>query len=195
MLSENKNQAWIMTVTLLVMILTAGCINNNKGDNVSTDDINNHIIIPLYKAMEIEVSGRWISVPVADKYILIDPGSDRNTILKQIASELSSAYFNGLKIEIQNVNADTSDNGGGIIRINLAEMENYNGPGSVKAYNSWYDFFQGSAGGTNTTMTLRESFLQRTYKGEWFDSVQFMYMGEPFPESDHVQLSGIITRY
>jgi hypothetical protein len=196
MLSGKKKQVWIGTITLLIIVFSAGCRNSNNPDHVSTVDINRYTIIPLYKAMEIEVSGKWITVPVADRYIRLDQDSDINTILNNIASELSTKYFNGLKIEIQNIDRDDGENdGGGMIRINLAEMENFTGPGSVKAYNSWYDFFQGSAGGINTTITLRESFLQRTFKGEWIDSVQFMYMGEPFPESDHVQLSGIITRY
>ncbi|MCA1757772.1 MAG: hypothetical protein LC649_09980 [Bacteroidales bacterium] len=182
-----------MTIALLIIVVSAGCKSSNNADHVSDEDINKYLILPLYNAMEIEVSGEWKTVPVADSYIRLDPESDRNTILNHIASELSSGYFNDLKIEILHQDGENGEDG--MIKINLAEMDSYTGPGSVKAYNSWYDFFQGSAGGTNTTITLRESFLQRTYKGEWIEAVQFMYMGEPFPESDHVHLSGIITRY
>jgi hypothetical protein len=195
MLSGRKNQVSIITITLMIIVLSAACKSRNTSAPPSAEEINKSIIIPLYRSMEIEVSGRWISVPVADKYILLDPKYDRITMLNHIAAELSSSYFNGLKIEIGNIENNDSKGGGGMISINLAEAADYSGPGSVRPYHSWYDFFQGSAGGTNTSIILRESFLQRTYKGEWFDSVQFSYMGEPFPESDHVQLSGIITRY
>lgn len=205
MLKGRNTQVWIITIALLIITLAAGCRSSNNTDPASIEvisksedinkheDINKYIVIPLYNALEIEVSGEWKTVHIADSYIQLDPESDRDTILKHIASELSSRYFNDLKIEIMDQAGENGD--AGMIRINLAEMESYTGPGSVKAYSSWYDFFQGSAGGTNTTTTLKESFLQRTYKGEWIESIRFMYMGEPFPESDHVNLSGIITRY
>ena len=118
MLSGRKNQVSIITITLMIIVLSAACKSRNTSAPPSAEEINKSIIIPLYRSMEIEVSGRWISVPVADRYILLDPEYDRITILNQIAAELSSSYFNGLKIKIVKIEKVDGEGRGGMIRIN-----------------------------------------------------------------------------
>jgi hypothetical protein len=53
---------------------------------------------------------------------------------------------------------------------------------------SWYQYFQGSTGGTWTSKILTSNFLQKRYKGDWIDKLRFHYQGEEFEEWDHIWL-------
>ncbi|NLM92507.1 MAG: hypothetical protein GX168_06160, partial [Bacteroidales bacterium] len=57
----------------------------------------------------------------------------------------------------------------------------------------WYDYFQGSMGGMNTSIVLRESFLQPDYDGVWIDAVAFYYQGDPIGAWDHLLLEGLLA--
>jgi hypothetical protein len=107
--------------------------------------------------------------------------------LDYLAGLISQSEFRGLPIEISDIeNRDDLD----IIRINLKEIGDFKSP-------SWrYGYFQGSCGGQITSHTLKESFLQRDYKGEWIDGVEFHYEGRPMADGDwdHVCLGGLIMR-
>ncbi|MCX6320370.1 MAG: hypothetical protein NTX93_00985 [Bacteroidia bacterium] len=81
-----------------------------------------------------------------------------------------------------------------ILKINLKENPGFIMPDSLGHYRTWYDFFQGSMGGEQTTIILIESTLQKQYKGEWVDAVEFYYQNEKIGEWDHTFLSGIIKR-
>ncbi len=109
-----------------------------------------------------------------------------------LLDSLSSICFNGLDIELMNINTDSS--GIKTIRIDLREDKSYTGPGTTEPYFSWYDFFQGSTGGQSTTISLINTILQRNYEGEWPDALEVYYMGEPVGNMDHINLSGIILR-
>jgi hypothetical protein len=112
--------------------------------------------------------------------------------VQHLADTLSVHYFNGL--EIQLLALDTLNESGNILTINLVEHPNYQGPGSLSPYKSWYDYFQGSAGGGNTTIVLKESFLQRDYEGQWIDGIIFYYQGKEMQDLDHVNLHGLLLR-
>lgn len=61
--------------------------------------------------------------------------------------------------------------------------------------NTWYGmYFQGSTGGGMTTIALTQTFLQKGYKGEWIDGVQFYLNGEPLVDQDHTALGGTMYR-
>ncbi|MGC9472053.1 MAG: hypothetical protein ACP5D1_10960 [Bacteroidales bacterium] len=132
------------------------------------------------------------TVPVPDRTITVDSSMTLEKMIRAMADSLSVYYFNGLSIELAGL--DTIPEAGPVARIDLREKEGYRGPGSLPSYHSWYDFFQGSAGGTSTTITLRESFLQPGYEGPWINGVIFLYQGEPIGEWDHIQLQGLIRR-
>ncbi len=56
-------------------------------------------------------------------------------------------------------------------------------------------YFQGSCGGTCTTIMLVQTFLQKGYDGTWLDGVEFYYEGEPISDEwDHIRLSGVKLR-
>lgn len=54
-------------------------------------------------------------------------------------------------------------------------------------------FFQGSAGGLTTYYMLAATFLQPQLDPPLVDGLILLYNGEEFPETDHVNLRGIVT--
>jgi hypothetical protein len=131
-------------------------------------------------------------VPVIDHLIPINKNDELEVKLVSILDTLSHSYFNDLALVL--IKIDTSSRFK-IAHINLRENPDYNGPGSLGFYQSWYDFFQGSSGGQHTSIILEENVLQRLYKGAWIDAVVFYYQGEEIGEMDHLDLSGQINRY
>ncbi len=107
--------------------------------------------------------------------------------LRVLAESVSRYQFQGLPVRLLEVEALE---GRRIAVINLGEAEKVTDP-----RRSWkMGFFQGSTGGQVTTVTLRDSFLQRGYPGRWVDGVVFYYQERPIGEWDHVSLSGVLFR-
>jgi hypothetical protein len=77
---------------------------------------------------------------------------------------------------------------GDILVLDLVDGEGASG------VESWYNAFQGSAGGAATQGFLAATFLQPAYRGDWYDGVRFILNGEPMSEMDHVNLSGAFLR-
>ena len=50
---------------------------------------------------------------------------------------------------------------------------------------SWYPFFQGSSGADSTLNSIKETLLQREYKGDWIDGIRITYNGS-YTELDHI---------
>jgi hypothetical protein len=121
-----------------------------------------------------------------DYYLRIPKNISLEEKLKYYADRLSKIRFRGNPIEILSI-----DNHGSklIGIINLREPED------KKSYFWRTGYFQGSSGGTMTTYTLIFSFLQRYYKGEWVDGVEFYYEGKPITNKwDHINLDGVKMR-
>lgn len=98
--------------------------------------------------------------------------------LNKIAISLSNKKFNSMKIEVKEVKNN-------IAYINLKDS----------GKNEWVqEWFQGSYGGLVTYTALTESFLQRSYKGDWIKGVVFTYNNKPIEEYNHVNLTGTIYR-
>lgn len=105
--------------------------------------------------------------------------------LTTLANELSVKAFQGLPITI--VKIDTS-NGSNKAIINLEEVGN-------NPSISWSKFyFQGSSGGITTSKTLIETFTQRSYTGDWVDSIEFQYKGVEIEYDHAADLKGTIKR-
>jgi hypothetical protein len=94
--------------------------------------------------------------------------------LTELSKAVSEKNFDNLSIEVKSI--DTVD-GKKIATINLADTDN----------NKWLPKFQGSTGGSVTSNTLIENFLQSNNKSEtqWIDGVKFLYNNEAI-ESEHV---------
>jgi hypothetical protein len=139
--------------------------------------------LPIYgfdsEAMNIEVN---FYVKILKDEPLIDK-------LKILADKLSGFIFK-LPIEVLRIE---ERKGKKIAVINLREGEYP----SEYLQISWKGlYFQGSTGGYFTTITLRKTFLQDSYRDDWIDGVEFYYEGEPIKKGDwnHISLSGTINR-
>lgn len=130
---------------------------------------------------------------IIDFYILMPKDLSLKGKIDTIANKLSKERFslpiNLIKIE--------DKEGKKIAYINLMESkENQN----VKDYKklkgvTWKTlYFQGSLGSFKTSTTLKESFLQREYKGEWIDGVKFLYNNEEINFEHVSNLKDIICR-
>lgn len=94
--------------------------------------------------------------------------------LKKLAEVVSEKKFDKLTIEVKSI--DTVNNKK-VATINLADTSTL----------KWVPKFQGSTGGTVTSNTLIENFLQSNNqsKGGWIDGVKFLYNNQPI-EYEHV---------
>lgn len=121
-----------------------------------------------------------ITVPVDQEEKI----KDVQEVLEAMAEEISKQVFEGLPIEIEGIeNID----GKKIAVINLVENENLD--------IGWANnYLQGSTGAAITSLTLTETFLQKTYEGDWIDGIKILYQGEA-PEFDHMpELGQVIYR-
>ena len=148
-------------------------------------------MLPIYSGKEIFISesNETKVFPVIDDYISIRKDHSVELKLKILIDAVSSMQFNGLHIELQSLDSQ------GIAHLNMKENYNYSGPTSLPKFQSWFSYFQGSSGGLNTMITLKESILQKSYNNDWINGVIFYYQGKEFGEWDHVHLNGLIKRY
>ena len=148
----------------------------------------------LYSTKEVfdSVDGFDKMTPIVDHYISVPTNQDLFKKISILLDSVSAYNFNNLKIEPLGI--DENESNYKILKINLKENPGFKMPDSLGNYRTWYDFFQGSMGGGRTTIILIESTLQKQYKGEWVDAVEFYYQNEKIEESDHIFLSGIIKR-
>jgi hypothetical protein len=190
----NKKLIILCATIFSVIIITSGCSNSLKDENIkltkevssmkeknsalekSLEELkgeikikNKNSVYPIYSAnvntYEKEVHfGTYIAenLPLKDK-------------LDALAKALSEVYFSNLPIEVLEI---AEVDGKKVAVINLKEseenqkvMDNLEFKGQ-----SWSrSYFQGSAGGTMTSVGLSETFLQKDYDGQWVDGVKFLY--------------------
>lgn len=126
-------------------------------------------------------------------YISFPKDLELNEKLRKIGDKLSQYCFSGLPIELEYIK---DIEGKKIAVVNLKESDINEGL-NIKdriGYTWSGNYFQGSTGGALTYVKLVETFLQRDYKGEWIDGVEFLYEGSRI-DFEHVEgLSEIIYR-
>jgi hypothetical protein len=133
--------------------------------------------------------------PLTDLYVSFPSQLNQRQQLNRMADFLSRYKFCHLPIKVTNF----KDN---IATIDLSEHPWNQGkktPSSLPGCSgmSWRSqYFQGSTGGYDTTVTLARTFVQPEYKGQWIKGVQFSYQGQLIKEGnwDHINLDGLITR-
>ncbi|MFW2488503.1 hypothetical protein ACN077_07980 [Clostridium chromiireducens] len=103
--------------------------------------------------------------------------------LKALSKAVSEKKFDKLPIEIKSI--DTV-NGKKVATINLTDSSS----------SKWVPKFQGSTGGSVTSNTLIENFLQSNNKskGEWIDGVKFLYNNQPIEYEHASDLSTVQYR-
>lgn len=95
--------------------------------------------------------------------------------LDVLANALSQSSFNNLPISVIKIE---ETQGKRIAVINLMESKENQGVANASLFKgySWAQvYFQGSTGGSVTSTSLVETFLQREYDGDWIDGVRFLY--------------------
>lgn len=181
---------------LLFVVVFAGCQDQARHPDQ---------FIPIYDmdtATNKTIVGFYVFVP--DNWSI-------EKKLKHLANKLSHYQFGHIPIEIQNIEHRRE---GTIAIINLRESE-WNSKLRVQFLELWDEgkgkeadsllrrmhgptwfvgYFQGSTGGMRTTITLRDTFLQPGYRGDWIDGIVFLYENEPMNKWDHVFLGGVILR-
>ena len=124
-----------------------------------------------------------------DFYITMPKEDSLKSKLSTIAKTLSEVYFSNLPIEVLEIDDKK------IAIINLEERSEGSMKTTMQTSKSWATgFFQGSTGGTITTIRLVESFLQKDYKGEWIEGIRFLYKGQPVDFQHVPELSEVIYR-
>ena len=171
-------------ITLLMFLFSC---NTKKTASVSDE-------FALYSTKEVfdSAAGYDKMVPVVLRYISIPADQDLLKKAGILLDSVSACNFNNLKMDASGI--DINENHLKVLKVNLKENPGFKMPDSLGHYRSWYDFFQGSMGGGRTTIILTESTLQKQYKGEWVDAVEFYYQNEKIGDRDHIFLSGTIKR-
>jgi len=175
-----------ISIYLTLVISLLSCNSNN-----TTRDFNE---FALYSTKEVfdSVVGYNKMIPIIDRYISIPTNQNLIKTATILLDSVSANNFNNLKLEVSGIykNKDSLE----ILKVNLKENPGFKIPDSLGNYRSWYEYFQGSMGGEQTTIILIESTLQKQFKGKWVEAVEFYYQNEIIGEWDHVFLSGIFKR-
>jgi hypothetical protein len=157
---ESKSEALKGTVEEQVSVITT--LENNNADE-------RYNIIPAYTA-DVNSYERKIGF-----YIKVPNDMPLKEKLDNVSKILSEQYFNNLPIEVLRIE---ELDGKKIVVINLEESKENQGVTDFEKLTgrTWATgFFQGSTGGTITSTTLVETFLQRESKDVWVDGVKFLY--------------------
>ena len=123
----------------------------------------------------------------------ISPNLSVKNKLDALAKTLSEVYFDNLPIEVPEI---TEINGKKIAIINLKESEENQKISQRVQFKgkSWANnYFQGSTGGTMTSICLTETFLQKDYEGQWIDGVKFLYNNMKISDFQHVPSLGEVS--
>jgi hypothetical protein len=125
--------------------------------------------------------------PTIEFYVPIPETLSLLEKLKILTDKLSACRFSYLPVNVLRIK---NYQGRKVAVIDLRER----GPSYPASWRTHY--FQGSAGGAHTTLTLTRTLLQEDYQGEWIDGLEFYYEGKPISEADwdHISLSGTIWR-
>jgi hypothetical protein len=107
--------------------------------------------------------------PEINYYVKIPNGVPLKDRVQTLADKLSILRFSRLPIKLVSIK---DDQGKKTAIIDLREIKNSNNI-------TWRSrYFQGTAGGTDTTISLKNSFMQSGYEGPWIDEVEFRYNGQ-----------------
>jgi len=162
-------------------------------------DADNFEYFPLYTTKDITIDknekyNTGCAVAVIDTLIQLPKGLSIYDKLNIIAKNVSTRYFRSREIKILKIDSLAFPKTLHLELYDGFDFENPNIP-EMDKYNGWYSCFQGSSGGGFTEITLKENFLQKTYKGDWIDALVFYWQGEEMVAWDHINLAGSIKRY
>jgi hypothetical protein len=171
---------------ILAIMLISGCKSST-----ATKEIDE---LALFTTIEVfdSTSLSYKLIPSVERLISVPKNESIEKKIRTLLDSVSNNHFNSLKIEVLSFN-ETPEGKKSLV-VNLKENPGFIMPDSLGNYRNWYDFFQGSMRGEQTTIILIESVLQREFAGDWIDEVEFYYQNEKMGDWDHVFLSGKIDR-
>jgi hypothetical protein len=170
-----KSNAVLLIVLALLMGFGAAmgyCLKERKRFKQMITQIQNVNLQHVYQLHEFKlVSGLDEQGRKQELfYVKIEQALPLRLQLAVMAKALSRHCFSYLPIEVQGVQEYNDKK---VAIINLKEFEGFE-KGKSWSGASWaHGFFQGSAGGSSTSITLIESFLQRDNPMPWIDGVVF----------------------
>lgn len=181
---KNKYTPWIGLLITAVVTFGAGMLTENLYRTAKTA-----------KSLTVYGTDDQVTTVQTDFNVTFDSKLNQKQQLEKLSDLISRYKFCSLPIEVKSIN-------NGIAIVNLDEhpwINKGSTPASIPGCSgrSWrYGYFQGSAGGYATTVTLARTFVQPNYQGNWIKGVQFYYAGKPIQDGDwdHISLNGVITR-
>jgi len=187
MMKKMKITMKLTLLGILGLMLVSGCKSST-----ATKEIDE---LALFTTIEVfdSTSLSYKLIPSVERLISIPKKESLEKKISTLLDSVSHNNFHNLKIEVLSLKEPTE--GTKSLLVNLKENPGFIIPDSLGNYRNWYDFFQGSMRGEQTTIILIESLLQREFAGNWIDEVKFYYQNEEMGEWDHVFLSGTINRY
>jgi PBP1b-binding outer membrane lipoprotein LpoB len=184
---EKMNSTKLFTLLgIFMLMLVSGCKSNTASKEFDE--------LALFTTTEVfdSASLSYKLIPSVERLISIPKNESIEKKISTLIDSVSKNSFHNLKIEVLSINV--TPEGKKSLLVNLKENPGFIMPDSLGNYRNWYDFFQGSMRGEQTTIILIESLLQREFAGVWIDEVRFYYQNEEMGEWDHVFLSGVISR-
>lgn len=140
---------------------------------LSDEERKDYTVLPIYNA-NVYAFEKEISY-----YVYLPIQSTLEEKMNILAEKLSKYSFRNLPIDIKGM--EIIDNK----RIAVVNLQEHDQELNTIAWNTYY--FQGSTGGTMTSTTLIETFLQREYEGQWVDGVKILYNNTQTHEFIHVE--------
>lgn len=163
-----------LTFLILISLFLNSCFKNTK-------TVHNEEYLPIYSYEEIKKNDKLKYVTIIDTIILVKHDYSIIEKAELLAQFISSRYFDNLKINILSIDTIGKES---CLNIYLIENKKFD-PTKIP---SWYQYFQGTTGGSWTSNILISNFLQEQYKGDWIDEIRFYYQGEEIGEWDHIWL-------
>lgn len=186
MLKKMNITKQLMILSIQVLMLVSGCKSNTASKEY--DELALFTTIEVFDSTNLS----YKLIPSVERLLSIPKNESIEKKINTLLDSVSHNSFHNLKIEVLSINEITE--GKKSLVVNLKENPRFIIPDSLGNYRNWFDFFQGSMRGEQTTIILIESVLQREFAGDWIDEVEFYYQNEKMGEWDHVFLSGIINR-
>lgn len=181
---KNKYKLWISSLVIIVVAFGAGILTEYL-----------YLTPKITKNLTVYGTDEQVNEIQTDLYVSFDSKLNQTQQLEKLSNMISGYKFCNLPIQVKSIKD-------GIAIVNLDEHP-WLKAGSTSpsipgcSGKSWrYGYFQGSAGGYATTVTLTRTFVQPSYQGNWIKGVQFYYAGKPIQDGDwdHIKLDGVITR-
>jgi len=173
-------------IIILVIGLVYGCKSH-----ITPKEMDEFALFTTTEVFD-SISGSIKLVPTVKRFVYIPKNQNLEKKITILLDSVSKVNFHNLKIETLSLEENTE--GHKVLKVNLKENIGFIIPDSLGNFRSWYDYFQGSMGGEQTTIILIESILQREFTGDWIDELEFYYQNEKIGEWDHAFLSGVIKR-